>query len=137
MGEVGVVKELHGEQIVVSMKRQEACSKCRACTQGMQEQEMIIKAKNECSAKVGDHVEIMLEAKNFLQATALMYGIPLLALLVGLGLGYVLGNGSELMALTFGFGLLVLSYLGIYKLNPHLKKKTYEPVAINIVNQEQ
>ncbi|WP_105614352.1 SoxR reducing system RseC family protein [Vallitalea okinawensis] len=138
MAEIGLVKEIQGDEVIVSLNRQEACNKCRACIQGMQEQEMILKAQNLCHASVGDQVEVTLEESNFLKAVAIMYGIPFIALMIGLISGYyisgiVTGTQSEGIALLSGFILLALSYLGIRKNESKFKTSKYKPVAVKIV----
>ena len=58
MAEKGIVVEKKNHLVVIKLKRQEACAKCRACIAGMSEQEMIMEAENRCNAQVGDWVEL-------------------------------------------------------------------------------
>lgn len=139
MAEVGIVKEIKGKDVIVSLVRHEACKHCQACTQGMQEKEMILEASNECGALVGDHVEVTLEVSPFLQASFIMYGIPLLALLIGIVGGYTVAGwygaveSKELWALGSGFGLVIITY-GIIALNEKtFKQKKFKPKAIRRV----
>ncbi|MFR7512063.1 MAG: SoxR reducing system RseC family protein, partial [Muribaculaceae bacterium] len=76
MAEIGEVIGTEKNKLVVRMTRKEACAKCRACSAGLKEQDMLLKAVNLCNAKVGDKVEVMLETADFMKATCIMYGIP-------------------------------------------------------------
>lgn len=135
MAEIGTVKEVKGKELVISMQRQEACGKCRACIQGMQEQEMIMNAENRCGATVGQKVEVMLEESQFLKAVFIMYGIPLIALLAGLALGYVASGESEVVAMISGFVALAITYGLIRSQEKRFKTKSYQPVAFKIVEE--
>ncbi len=136
MAEVGLVKDIKGDQVIVSLNRQEACSKCRACIQGLQEKEMILTAKNLCNASIGDMVEIHLETSNFLKAVMILYGIPFVALIGGIILGYNIAEyfvpsyHTEKLSLIIGFSFLILSYVIIRLSNKRLDKKAYTPMAI-------
>lgn len=139
MAEVGIVKEVKGSNVLVSLVRQEACKHCQACTQGMQEKEMVLEAFNQCQAKVGDQVEVSLDVSPFLQASFIMYGIPLISLLVGILAGYMgaewfgVPDQKEVVALVSGFLLLFITY-GIIALNEkRFKSKKFKPTAIKIV----
>ena len=56
MAEIGKVIGTEKNKLVVRMTRKEACAKCRACSAGLKEQDMLLKAVNLCNAKVGDRV---------------------------------------------------------------------------------
>lgn len=136
MAEVGQVIENKGSLVVVSLDRHDACSKCRACVAGIDSKEMILEATNACGAKVGDMVNISLEQSNFLKAVFIMYTIPLIALLAGLGLGYVLLK-TEVAALGIGFVFLAITFVLIRKNENHFKKSGYRPVADEIVKKSE
>ena len=52
------------------------------------ENDMDIEAQNLCEAEVGDWVELELQDNAFMHAILIMYGIPLVGLVLGLVLGY-------------------------------------------------
>ena len=138
MAEKGLVTQVKGQYVVVQMVRLEACDHCRACTMGMEGKEMIIEAENECNAKVGDYVNVSIEQTNFLKAVLIMYTIPLAALLIGIGSGYVIGqltkiNWSEYLSIILGFGFVAITYWIIRKNEPKFKNKKYRPKAIEVV----
>jgi len=78
---------------------------------------MLAEALNEAGAGVGDRVEVELPFRTSLKAAYILYGLPLVAFLAGLGVAAfvsaVLFDGAFAvpLGLLFGFGFLVLSYL--------------------------
>lgn len=143
MAEVGFVTALKADNIAVArMTRKEACAKCRACIAGLSEKEMIVEAENNCDAKVGDWVEIELESNGFLTAVLIVYGIPLIALVAGICLGYfiispALNLGSAGEVLSFGIGLLftAAAYLWIRKNEERWNTRKYRPKAVKVTTE--
>lgn len=138
--ETGIVKDIDGNELIVSMQRSEACKKCGACTAGLQSKEMILHAENKCNASIGDEVAIQLEPVNFIKAVLIMYGIPLIALLVGIGIGSAVIDESvtqyyEVLVLGCGLVLLAVSYLIIHINEKRFKEKKYKPSAVKIVEK--
>lgn len=136
MAEIGQVIEDKGCLVVVRLDRQDACAKCRACTAGMDSKEMHLEATNNCGAHLGDMVSISLEQSNFLKAVFIMYTIPLIALLAGLGVGYLLLK-SEVGALIVGFGLLAITFLLIRKNEHRFNKGNYRPIVNEIIKKAE
>lgn len=130
MAEVGEVIEVKDPYVVVSLMRSEACGKCKACTAGLQETQMIMEAENQCDAHVGDFVEIYLKEENFLKAVFIMYGIPLIGLMIGIGLGYLLFD-HELMIMLVGIIVLAATYILIRVNEKRFKTEKYRPIAIS------
>ena len=134
MGEKGLVINTKGHLAVIQMTRTEACGQCRACLAGMKKEEMIIEADNECNAKIGDWVIMELRNNSFMKAVLIMYGIPLIALVVGIVLGYYvlypyIPINREV--LSFGVGLIftALAFLWIRSKESTWDKKKIRPVA--------
>ncbi|NLK21096.1 MAG: SoxR reducing system RseC family protein [Epulopiscium sp.] len=140
-GEIGKVIDVREKFISVSMIRNEACQKCGACTHGYKAEEMILEADNLCSAKIGDWVEIDLEYSDFLKATFIMYGIPLMSLFIGFFLGYYgsiyLGyeNIQEPAGIVSGFIFMAISYLWIRLREKRWQSQNYRPAAVKIVKK--
>ena len=95
----------------IHFDRPDACKKCGACGSGSQQGTISLKA--DC--KVGDWVRVEMPEGRFLQATAIAYVIPLIGLLGGMGLGWLLGAGSDggmligaLVGLAISGGILYL-----------------------------
>jgi len=139
MGETGQVVDVMGDSIKVQMARTEACAKCGACTAGLSREEMLITARNLCGAKLGDRVIIELDGGSFLSAVAIMYGIPLLALIFGFLAGQLLARHAgfgeyELAGFGTGLLLMVISYALIARGEKRRPKHRYEPVAKEIAD---
>jgi sigma-E factor negative regulatory protein RseC len=139
MAETGLVINKDDNIVTVKLERKEACAKCRACTASLESKEMILNAENKCNAKIGDTVKISLEQSSFLKAVFIMYCIPLISLLLGIGIGYLvslqIGRGNnEIIQVVFGLITLGLSYL-IIRLNENKwKNKKFRPIAEEIIN---
>ena len=84
MREKGMVIKQEQGMVLIQLIRHEACQNCESLFYGAQDQEMIITAENHCQAKVGDWVYLDLEQSNFFKAVGIMYGLPLISLLLGL-----------------------------------------------------
>lgn len=137
MAEKGLVTEEKGDNLVVKMKRKEACAKCRACVAGLSEKDMVLEAQNLCSASVGDWVEVELTQDGFLFAVGIMYGIPLIALMAGIFIGnYIFAPaiGLNADAISFFTGIIFtgLAYLWIRSQEPRWKAKKITPMAVKI-----
>jgi len=130
MAEIGEVIEIKEPYVVVRLIRSEACGKCNACSVGLQSTEMILEAENQCGATIGDRVEIFLKETNFLKAVFIMYVIPLIALMIGLGIGYMIFE-SELIIFGIGILLMIGSYFAIRINEAHFRTSQYRPIAIN------
>lgn len=143
MAEKGVVIEQKENLVVVKLIRTEACAKCRACIAGMSKQEMLIEAENECEAKVHDWVELELRENGFGRAVLIMYGIPFVALMAGILIGYfVLVPAMHWEVhrdtISFGLGILLtlLAYLWIRSQESKWSGKKYRPVAAKITESD-
>jgi sigma-E factor negative regulatory protein RseC len=88
----------------IRFERPDACKKCGAC--GTQTQKGTISLKADC--KVGDWVKVEYPEGRFLEATAIAYVIPLIGLLAGIALGWLVGRGGDvamLLGALAGLGL--------------------------------
>lgn len=141
VGEQGVVLDVSGDELTVSIIRTEACAKCRACLLGLSKEEMILTVKNGCDARKNDMVSIELEANYAIKALFIMYGIPLVFLLASVFLGYytaqLLGfpQFQELTAVAVGGVGLLLAFFFIKAKDKHIDKIAYTPVAKAVVHR--
>lgn len=139
MGEVGEVIGVEKDRLVIKMERKEACAKCRACIAGLESKDMIIKAQNLCSGRIGDKVEITLDNTNFIKATLIMYGVPFVMFMLGIFIGYYGAtclnlNTPEVMSFVTGIVMIIITYLIIRTQEQRFSKGGYVPKAINVVN---
>lgn len=78
---------------------------------------MIIKAINEARAEIGDSVLVVISSGTFLKASALIYLMPVVALILGGVLGKFIAPAigtrmsAEIVSAVFGFASLVLSFI--------------------------
>jgi len=143
MKEIGKILEINDQTAKILIARHTACGDCGACQVGRENLNMILSAENTVGGKPGDTVEIELQTENFLFASFIMYGIPLLGLIIGLIGGYYVAvsmdydtSTAELVGAVSGLVLLALSYLGI-KLNESKIKtmKKFKPVLVRVINE--
>ncbi len=119
MREKGIVLANKKDCAQVEIRRTSACDGCRGCSVGEKGKSLKVWAKNPLNAKVGQVVEIELNASTFLSATLIAYGVPLLAFLAGVGFGYKVSGllniiATELFALLTGVGAMFISFLRIH-----------------------
>ena len=123
MIETGVVKSVDGQDIMVAIKRREACLGCGACSVSSKK-EMIIKAKTTKEVKIGDRVTVEIKSASVAKAVVLAYLVPAASFLLGiiLALKFLKGLGvdkysepiSVLAGLFFmGAAFLFLRFYGI------------------------
>ncbi len=141
MGEKGLVINIKDHLAVIQMTRTEACGQCRACLAGMKKEKMIIEADNECNAKVGDWVIMELRNNSFIKAVMIMYGIPMIALMVGIVLGYYVlypyvPLDREVLSFTVGILFTVLAFLWIRSKESTWDKKKIRPVAVKVTTEK-
>lgn len=141
MAQTGTVESVKEKNVYVKVIREEACAHCKMCTTGINEgKECVIEAVNKCGAKVGDIVEIDVQNSYFLRATAIMYGIPLIALVIGIGvsLGILQSTGvknAELMSAFIGLIFTGITYIIINQREKNNKNQQYLPMAISKMDQ--
>ena len=120
MDEQGIVSRLDGDRATVVFARKAMCKDCGACLKAGPD-EMMVEVENTLGAKVGDTVAVELRQKVFLQATLIMYGLPLLALMVGMLLCRVFGAG-DMATVLVGIGCAAAVFLGIRLFEPKVSR---------------
>lgn len=117
MQELGIVVAVHGSVADVRINRTTACATCGKCHGFDENQQLLVHARNSAGATVGDAVRLELEGVSVLRAAAIVYGLPLLGLLLGFIVGSAVRAPSG-QALTGWFGglgfLLALAFVGWY-----------------------
>lgn len=137
MSQLGTVESIEKDRVFVKVIREEACAHCQVCTTGINEgKECLIEVVNQCGAGVGDVVDIDIQTNYFLQATAIMYGIPLIAMVLGivvsLGITSKLGlPNAEVISAVIGIILTGTVYLLINLREKKNKNIAYLPIAIS------
>lgn len=120
MQEEGRIIKVEGNRAKVALAPKEACQSCKLCHAGRQG-EMIIQVENPIGARVGDQVKLEIEAEEVLRSAFLLYGFPLLGLLIGFLVGGVVIS-SEPGIIGGGLTGLGLAFLGLYLYDKRLEK---------------
>lgn len=137
MKEYGVVLNVENGNAIIGLKRNSACSSCGACELGSNHSQMELTLENTVNARPGDTVEIQLPASQFLKASAILYLIPLIGLILGIVLGYYIGlalnANAEIIGAVNGILFTTLAYMSIRRLEPKFKKNTdLNPTIVGI-----
>lgn len=139
MREMGLVVAVDQKNAQVRFERSAACSKCRACGMLADAKEIIISVENTLSAKVGDSVEIDMQTKGVMMASAIVYVIPLIALFLGLFVGPVitkllgLALDEDMSAGVCALVFIGISWLTLKGIDAKLRKKTYLLPQMNAI----
>ncbi len=105
--------------VTIRFERPEACGNCHACGYGSKNSEVTLPSDRN----VGEWVRVELPENRFVQATALVYIIPLAGLLLGLLLGWLLGAGNDLITILGAVLGLAVSFVTLYAIDKRLSKK--------------
>ncbi|SHI51954.1 positive regulator of sigma(E), RseC/MucC [Geosporobacter subterraneus DSM 17957] len=144
MHQVGKVLEtLKGNKARILMTKHAACGDCGACQHGKENMTLTIAAINEVGAEVGDMVEVNMETQDVLGAAFIIYVIPLIVMVLGIGgSGYLLkqmgyrGN-VELYAAFIGFLIMALSFMIIRMFEKRFRaNRKYIPEITRIMNRQ-
>lgn len=135
----GIVKEANKDVAVVIMERQDMCGGCHVCEQISGKKQCTLTCKNDVKAQVGDQVEITLGTQYFLKATYMMYGVPLVGFVSGLGISLGLTKVLELEAvdLWVSLGAIIGTILGILLIKYKDNKKCYHHYLPHIIGRIQ
>lgn len=137
MDEKGTITKMDGDTMTVAFERSDMCARCGACKHA--KEQMLLVIERDKRAREGDLVKVALPENRMLQAAFLAYGIPLIALIAGLVLGWKLpawfslpGN-PDLYALGAGGALAILSYILLRLTEPRRAASgVYAPKVIDI-----
>ncbi len=133
--EEGTITEIHEDTATVQFDKSSACIRCKA---GCMERSgaMVTEALNLAGARAGDTVRLEFNQKAALNASLAVFGIPLLALLLGVILGNVIANQAgyqnhnQLLSIGVGAILFFLSFIPLRAYDRHVKKKGSHGVII-------
>ncbi|WP_027701408.1 SoxR reducing system RseC family protein [Metaclostridioides mangenotii] len=142
MNQSGFIVEIVDEVTAkVQMQKHSACANCGKCaTVSSESKEIFVEVDNTYGAKVGDHVEVNMENINVIKATAIVYVLPLIALLVGtIGTFYGLNalgfaGNVEIVSAVVGLTLTLASYLWMRANDNKFKdSRNYIPIVTRIL----
>ena len=111
--EKGRVEKAEGGWTWVLTQRKGTCDTCGhkgACHMVEGSDRMVVKAKNNARAQVGDEVEIFLSTRTHLKTVFIVYMVPVLGLLAG---AILAGNLSVFLGLNEKWGMVLFPILGL------------------------
>ena len=94
--EQGTIEKVIKEKAVVRVQKSSACEQCKtrgSCS--ISNRDMLIEMPNDLQAAVGDHVEISVPEGTVLKLAAIVYLLPVLALIFGAFLGGLLAGPMQ------------------------------------------
>ncbi|MDZ7331939.1 MAG: SoxR reducing system RseC family protein [candidate division KSB1 bacterium] len=116
MLENGIVMRVERDLAWVMMIKGEQCAGCTAC-KSFGEGRFEIVALNRLGARPGDNVEVEINPKQVVKYSAIVFLLPVFALIIGYFLGSswlsVLGWSDEAAGIVGSLGLMILCFLGI------------------------
>ncbi|SKC70078.1 SoxR reducing system RseC family protein [Maledivibacter halophilus] len=142
MNREGKVTAINGDNATVVLMKHSACGDCGACQMGKENMNITIEALNTVGAKVGNNVVVDMESQDVLTAAFIVYGIPLIMLIIGVAGGNFLfkqligieGN-VELFSFITGLVLMIISFLFIKSNEDKFKEsKKYLSQIIEIID---
>lgn len=139
MKEVGEVIKIDKNIATVRVNRHAACGDCHACALGMENRQFIdLEVLNTVDAKISDIVELDSETNDVLLAAFIMYGFPLVTMLVGLCLSYyVFAKENTAVAAITAFVCMAVSFIIIRMNESKLKASAkFLPTITSKVNKE-
>ena len=116
--EQGKIEKIKNQTAVVRIQKSSACNHCQsrgACS--VSNRDMLIEVPNDLKAGVGDEVEVSVPEGTLLKLSALVYMLPIMALLAGAFLGTSLGKtlhmNTSLAAIVGGVIFLGIAFYGL------------------------
>ena len=134
MQETGIVREAHGEEVVVELTPVSSCANCalHSVCNPSEVEKPVLTATNPIHAKVGDWVKLEMNPGAAVTSAFLIFIFPLIGLVVGYFAGHPFGRLAEILGTIAGFAL----FLFIVKLlDPILtKKRAFKPMVIQVLS---
>lgn len=126
----GKVTAVNGENATVVLMKHSACGDCGACHMGEENMNITIDALNNAGAQIGNKVVVDMETQDVLTAAFIVYGIPLIMLIIGVASGnFLFGKlmgmekNIELFSFIIGLVLMTVCFL-IIKINDDKFKRS-------------
>ena len=142
MNQRGYVIELvDGTTAKIKMQKHSACAACGKCASSTDKKDIIVEVDNNIGAKVGDYVEVNMDSVNVIKAAAIVYIVPLIALLGGTIISYGIlnfidiGMNKEVLSGFIGIVLTAISYLLIKSKDRKFREsRNYIPIITKVIN---
>ncbi len=136
--EVGIIKKIFDDNMaIVIADRTSMCGNCPSkgmCHPfGGDENKIEITAYNRINAKQGDIVKVQIDEKIFLKASFIVYGIPILFLLIFSVLGKVFFK-KDIFSFITGFLGMIMSFI-LIKFYENRNKRNIRPEITEILSE--
>ena len=138
--DIGKVVRVEDANAFVEVERTSACAQC-----GLQEVEELTGGKpvfmalNTAKATVGEMVKVRVQSVAYLKASAFIYGIPILFLIIGALLGFYIagkfGVSSDTMSALLGMAGLIIGIVILFLFRRRGTKKEYMPVIVEVITK--
>lgn len=147
MEENGTVIELKNKHLaIVLCEKSSACKHCASMESCKINEEdnrsMMVEAHNSIGAEVGDRVTLTISSKKFLGSSFMVYIVPLVALLIGAGIGQTIGArldtgiDPELLSAIFGVAFLVGTFMTIKVGSKAIPRESYLPRIARVLQED-
>ena len=139
--DIGRIVKIEGDKAFIEVERTSACAQC-----GLQEAEelatggkVVFESFNMVRAKVGDRVRVQVQTAGYIKASAYIYGIPVLLLIIGAILGAyiarILNKSSDAMSALFSICGLIIGILLLFLFRKRGTRKEYMPVIVEVITE--
>jgi len=135
-----IIEVVDKKTVKLKMQRHSACASCGKCATTSEKKDIIVEVDNTLGAQVGDKVKVNMETVNVLKAAAIVYIVPLVALLVGtIGTYFVLNllkisTNVETISGAIGLVSMLISFLILKKNdNKFRDSREYIPIVTEVV----
>jgi len=121
--EKGIVLSAADGHAEIALRQTDACEECSAkifCRPSEKKDTKIIEAADSYGVQPGDEVQIEIAGTDILKASFMLYGMPLILILLGIILGMSIFNGTslpELLSFLFSIGIMALYFSSILLIN--------------------
>lgn len=114
MDQVGKIEQIQGNKATVSVKRVSACGdNCKGCSSSCKQPTVYFETDITKEYEVGDYVEITTENEVMLKHIAMIYGIPLIVMMITIGIVQLMLNNNpnkDIISAVSSVASLVVSY---------------------------
>lgn len=130
MDQIGKVVAVEEDSVKIELERNEACRKCGICHMG-RSQHLLLTVPKSVDVQQGQRVVVRMQGSSVVKAGAIVYLIPVAALLAGLAgaywaaLRWDLSGRPELWGVAVGFALFALAFVAIRLLEPVWQRQAH------------
>lgn len=139
--ESGLVMSVSDGEAQIDVTEQGDCEACGAkafCKPG-EEKKKLLTVKDPIGVKPGDKVKISVKGEALFKASLMLYGAPLILLILGIFLGMEIFGGNEIAefyAFLIGAGFMAVYFGILYFFGKSIKQNNALPVIVQVYYNE-